>query len=121
MELNIESDGLGIHSGWELNASLLHELGGRPLSIHRLKLYWAGRESSFVRWHGGLVDDRSELIVNSRQGDSEGRKAKQIPCPACSGARSGGLSTNPAIGVTARSRVLQLSLLKANASFLVHK
>jgi hypothetical protein len=48
----------------ELDASLLDELDNGPLSIHRLELYWAGRESSFVRWHGGIGEGGSERMAN---------------------------------------------------------
>jgi hypothetical protein len=57
----------------ELNASLLDGLDSGPLSIHRLKLYWAGRASSFVRWHGGIGDGRSERIANKTTRDGEER------------------------------------------------
>ena len=46
-------------------ASLLGGLDSGPLSIHRLKLYWAGRESSFVRWHGGIGGSGSERMANN--------------------------------------------------------
>jgi hypothetical protein len=50
----------------EVNAaSLLGGLDSGPLSIHRLKLYWAGRESSFVRWHGGIGGSGSERMANN--------------------------------------------------------
>jgi hypothetical protein len=73
-----------------------HELDGIPLSIHRLNLYWAGRESSFVRWHGGLGDGKTELIVNyrTRQRTVKGGKLSRSGIPCARGAFSDGLSIN---------------------------
>jgi hypothetical protein len=48
-----------------------------PWSIHRSKLYWAGRESSFVRWHGGIGGDGSELANNTMRRRRR-KKAKQV-------------------------------------------
>jgi hypothetical protein len=50
-----------------------------PLSIHRLELYWAGRESSFVRWHGRIGGDRSGRIVNNTTRQRQRKESEANP------------------------------------------